>query len=71
MGNLRYINRNIAYTDAEVEKVWQHGNLVARKFLKNQGLAERFWILLPDFFAIKQFSDNGKETILVFLQNEL
>ena len=26
---------------AEVEKVWQPGNLVSRKFLKNQALAER------------------------------
>ena len=26
----------------EVEKVWQPGNLVARKFFKNQALAESF-----------------------------
>ena len=28
---------------SEVEKVWQPGNLVARKFLKNQALAESFF----------------------------
>ena len=27
---------------AEVEKVWQPGNLVARKFLKNLSLADTF-----------------------------
>ena len=53
----------------EVEKVRQPGNLVARKFLKNQALAESFWILLPHFVAIEQFGGNGKEMILVFLQN--
>ena len=52
-----------------MEKVRQPGNLVARKFLKNQALAESFWILLPHFVAIEQFGGNGKEMILVFLQN--
>ena len=57
------------FPSPEVEKVWQPGNLVARKFLKNQALAESFWILLPHFVAIEQFGGNGKEMILVFLQN--
>ena len=54
-------------SDAEVEKVRQPGNLVARKFLKNQALAESLWILLPHFLPIKQFSSNRK--VLVLLQN--
>ena len=40
---------------SEVEKVWQPGNLVARKFVKNWTLGESFWILLPHFLAVKQF----------------
>ena len=31
------------YGSPEVEKVWQPGNLVARKFLRNQALAESFF----------------------------
>ena len=54
---------------AEVEKVWQPGNLVARKFLKNQALVERFWILLLQFLISKQFSENVKQMILLFLEN--
>ena len=52
---------------AEVEKVWQPGNLVARKFLKNQALAESFWILLLYFLTSKQFSESVKDMLLVFL----
>ena len=47
----------------------QPGNLVARKFLKNQALAESFWILLPHFITTEQFCGNRKEIILVFLEN--
>ena len=54
---------------SEVQKVRQPGNLVARKFLKNQALAESFWILFPHFLAVKQFGGNRKGIILVFLQN--
>ena len=32
----------------------QPGNLVARKFLKNQALAESFLILLPHFLTIRE-----------------
>ena len=49
--------------------MWQPGNLVARKFLKNQALAESFWILLPHFFTSKQFSESIKDMMLVFLEN--
>ena len=51
----------------EVEKVWQPGNLVARKFLKTQALAESFWILLLYFFTSKQFSESVEDMLLVFL----
>ena len=43
-----------------VEKVWKPGNLVARKFLKNQALAERFWIFLLHFLTSKQFCKSIK-----------
>ena len=46
--------------------MWQPGNPVARKVLKNQTLTESFWILLPLFLAIKQFGGNIKEIILVY-----
>ena len=49
------------YDYAEVEKVWQPGNLVARKFLKNQALAESFWILFPHFLTSKQLGRSVKE----------
>ena len=55
---------------SEVEKVWQPGNLVARKILKNEALAESFWILLPHFLTSKQFGETVKERILVFLEND-
>ena len=45
------------------------GNLVARKFLKNQALAESFWILLPHFLTSKQFGESLKEIILDLLEN--
>ena len=50
---------------------WQPGNQVARKFWKNQALAESFWILLllPHFLDSKQFGESIKEIILVFLAN--
>ena len=54
---------------AEVQKVRQPGNLVARKFLKNQALAESFWTLPSHFLMIKQVGGNGKEILLVCLQN--
>ena len=53
----------------EVEKVQQPGNLVARKFLKNQDLTESVWIHLVHFLAIKQFGARVKEMILILLQN--
>ena len=53
----------------ELEKVWQPGNLVARKFLKNQALAESFWILLLYFLTSKQFGESVKDMMLVFLEN--
>ena len=53
---------------AEVQKVRQPGNLVARKFLKNQALAEIFLIFLPHFLTIKQFGACAKGMIIVFLQ---
>ena len=49
--------------------MWQPGNLVARKFLKNQALAESFWIFLLHFLTSKQFGKSIKEMILVFLEN--
>ena len=57
------------YWPPEVEKVWQPGNLVARKFFKNQALAESFWILLPHFIATEQLCGNRKGIILVFSEN--
>ena len=39
---------------AEVQKVWQPGNLVARQFLKNDTLGESFGIPLLHSVAIKQ-----------------
>ena len=48
----------------EVEKLWQPGNLVARKFWKNKALAESFWILFLHFLTIMQFNENVKEMIL-------
>ena len=57
------------HTHTEVEKVWQPGNLVARKFLKNQALAESFWIFLLHFLTSKQFVKSIKEMIPVFLEN--
>ena len=51
-----------------MQKVWHPGNLFARKVLKNQTLAERFWILLPHFLTIKQFGACAKGMIIVFLQ---
>ena len=53
---------------AEVEKVWQPGNLVARRILKNEALAESFWINLLHFLTSKQFSESVKEIILVFFK---
>ena len=53
----------------EVEKVWQSDNLFARKFLKNQALAESLWILLLHFLTSKQFGESLKEMMLVFLEN--
>ena len=55
----------------EVQKVRQLGNLVARNFLKNQTLAESFWILFPHFLVIEQFGGSLKEKIAAFLQNGL
>ena len=54
---------------ARCGKVWQLGNLVARKFLKNQALAESFLIFLLHFLTSKQFGKSVKEMILVFLEN--
>ena len=51
-----------------MEKEWQPGNLVVRKFLKNQALTESFWILLPHFLTSMQFGENVQEIILVFLE---
>ena len=48
--------------------MWQPGNLVARKFLKNQALAKSFWILLLYFLTCKQFGDSVKDMMLVFLK---
>ena len=53
----------------KVEKVWQTGNLVIRKFLKNQALAENFWILLLHFLTIRQIRGSVKEMISAFLEN--
>ena len=39
----------LSITLSEVQKVRQPGNLVARKFIKNQALAESFCILLQTF----------------------
>ena len=52
-----------------MEKVWQPGNLVARKFLKNKALAESLWILFLHFFTSKQFGGSVKEIISLFLGN--
>ena len=46
----------------------QPGNLVARKFLKNQTLRESFWILFPFSPAIEQFGGGVKEIILILLE---
>ena len=54
--------------DAEVHKVRQPGNLVARKFLKNQVLAESFWIFPLHFLKSKQFGKNVKEILLLFFK---
>ena len=54
---------------SEVEKVWQPGNLIARKFLKNPALAESFWIFLLHYLTNKRFGKCIKEIILVFLEN--
>ena len=53
-------------TSPEVEKVWQPGNLVARKILKNEALAESFWILLLHFLTSKQFGESVKENGNIF-----
>ena len=39
----------------EVEKVWQPGNLVSRKFLKNHALAESFGSFSCSFSQAKNF----------------
>ena len=49
--------------------MWQPGNLVARKFLKNQALAESFLIFLLHFLTSKQFGKSVKYMLLVFLEN--
>ena len=53
-------NRPSLTPPPEVEKVRQPGNLVARKFLKNQALTESFWIFLPHFLAIEKFGSRVK-----------
>ena len=53
----------------KVEKVWQPGNLVVRKFLKNKALTENFWILLLHFLTSRQIRGSVKEMISVFLEN--
>ena len=52
---------------AEMEKMWQPGNLVARKFFKDQALAESFWILLLHFLISKQFGESIRNR-LAFLE---
>ena len=43
--------------EAEVEKVWQPGNLVARKFFKNQALAESFSSFFHTFLQASNSAD--------------
>ena len=54
---------------SEVQKVWQPGNLIARKFLKSKALEKSFWILLQHSLTITQFGGSVKEMIIVLLQN--
>ena len=59
----------LSHCAPKMEKEWQPGNLVVRKFLKNQALTESFWILLLHFFTSRQIRGSVKEMISVFLEN--
>ena len=50
----------------EVEKVWQLSNLVNRKVLKNQALAESCWILFPD---LEKAASSASQTCGHFVGN--
>ena len=54
---------------AQMEKVRQPGNLIAKKFLKNQALAESFWILFPHFLTSKQFDKKRKRNYISIFRN--